>query len=209
MAAVVAHVAGFIGALGLKDVHLVGQSRGGYVSCRTTLDHPELIKTCVIIDSGTLAPGTGRMAEVMANPPEPRLTKDSQRWVLERYSFGYGHIDDEWLDALAAVAATPEYRQAVSDVAKSPLVENLAKQKAETLAWIADPDRGMGKPTLLIWSYNDPTATIAQGHALFELIAKGESRARMHIFNESDHFTYREHPEEFTALLRSGVANNS
>lgn len=207
MAAVVDHVAEFIRTLGLKDVHLVGHSRGGYVSCRTTLDYPGLIKTCVIIDSGTLAPGMGRMDTVMANPPEPRLTKESQRWVLQRYSYGYEHIDDEWLDALTTVAATPKYQEALAIVGNSPFSSHLSKQKSETLALIRD--RGMRKPTLVNWSFNDPTATIEQGHELFKLIAQGESRSQMHIFNESGHFTYREHPKEFNDVLRCWVGTNA
>ncbi len=207
MAAVVDHVAEFIRTLGLKHVHLVGHSRGGYVSCRTSLDYPELIKTCVIIDSGTLAPGMGRMDTVMANPPEPRLTKESQRWVLQRYSYGYEHIDDEWLDALTAVAATPKYQEALTIVGDSPFSSHLSKQKSETLGLIRD--RGMRKPTLVNWSFNDPTATIEQGHELFKLIAQGESRSQMHIFNESGHFTYREHPKEFNDVLRCWVGTNA
>lgn len=207
MAAVVHHVAAFIRTLGLKDVHLVGHSRGGYVSCRTTLDYLDLMKTCVIIDSGTLAPGLGRMDTVMAGPPEPRLSKESQRWVLQRYSYGYEHIDDEWLDALTEVAATPKYKEALAAMETAPFTSHLAKQKSETLGLIRD--RGMRKPTLVMWSYNDPTATIEQGHELFRLIAQGESRSQMHIFNESGHFTYREHPNAFNEVLRSWVAHNA
>jgi pimeloyl-ACP methyl ester carboxylesterase len=204
MAAVVEHVAEFIRVKGLKDVHIVGHSRGGYISCRCTLDHPELIKTCVIIDSLTLAPGVGGMAKLMANPPEPRLTKDAQRWVMQRYSYGYDHIDDEWLDELVAVADRPSYREAVSLVRESPFESHLAKQKPETLQLIQNP--GLGKPTLVIWGLNDPTALVEQGIELFKMVAKGEPRSQMHIFNRAGHFTYREHPKEFDQLLRGWVA---
>jgi pimeloyl-ACP methyl ester carboxylesterase len=204
MAAVIDHVAEFIRVKGLKDVHLVGHSRGGYVSCRTTLDYPALVKTCVIVDSLTLAPGTGGMARLMANPPEPRLTKDAQRWVMQRYSYGYDHIDDEWLDELVAVAERPSYREAISLVRKSPFESHLAKQKPETLQLVQDP--GMGRPTLVVWGLNDPTALIEQGVELFKMVAKGERRSQMHIFNQAGHFTYREHPKQFNEMLRSWIA---
>ncbi len=208
MAAVVAHTSAFIRTLGLGDIHLVGHSRGGYIACRTTLDHPELIKTCVLIDSGTLAPGTTPMAEIMAGAPEPRLSRESQRWVLQRYSYGYDHIDDEWLDEMTAVAATEKYKEAfaIVEVENSPYTAHLKKHKAETLQIIQD--RGMQKPTLVIWSWNDPTAVIERGHKLFDLIAETEPRAQMHIFNKSGHFTDREHPEEFNAVLQPWVAMN-
>ena len=204
MAAVVEHVAEFIRVKGLKDVHLVGHSRGGYVSCRCTLDHPDLVKTCIIVDSLTLAPGVGGMSLRMANPPEPRLTRESQRWILERYSYGHEHIDDEWLDELVAVAVQPSYREAYALNGKWPFESHLAKQKPETLQLVQNP--GLGKPTLVMWGLNDPTALIEQGLELFKMISKGEPRSQMHIFNQAGHFTYREHPKEFNQVLRSWVA---
>ena len=206
MAAVVEHVASFIRTLGLRDVHLVGHSRGGYVACRATLDHPDLIKTCVLVDSGTLAPGTTPMDQLFKDTPNPRLTRESQRWVLQRYSFGHEHIDDEWVDALAAVAATEKYKEALSIVDRSPYNDHLVKQKAETFDIIRN--RGMRKPTLVIWSFNDPTAVLERGQALFAMIADKESRAQMHIINKAGHFNYREHPKQFNAVLQSWVGVN-
>ena len=43
-------------------------------------------------------------------------------------------------------------------------------------AWIRD--RGMGKPTQIIWGRNDPTAPLEQGYALFDLIAATEPRCQ-------------------------------
>jgi len=206
MDAVAAHAAAFLRSLKLPPVHLVGHSRGGYVAARMTLLHPELIKTCIIVDSLTLAPGAGNMVAMMAGIPEPRLTKESQRWVFSRYSYSTDHIDDEWLDEVVAVAATPKYREAVEMVQLSPFDSHLAKQKPETLAILGE--RGIGKPTLIVWSVNDPTATIDQGYALYKLIAGAEPRSQMHIFNRSGHFTYREHPEEFNQLLHGWIAMN-
>ena len=62
-----------------------------------------------------------------------------------------------------------------------------------------------GMPTLLAWAYNDPTATIEQGHALFDLIARGTPDSRMYIFNRAGHFSYREHPVEFNEMLRGFI----
>ena len=204
MKAVSRHVVDFIKTLGLGPVHLAGHSRGGYVACRTTLDYPDVVKTCIIIDSGTLAPGTTPMHEIMAGAPKPGLTKESQRWVLQRYSHTHEHIDDEWLDALTAVAATPKYKEAAVVVEKSDYAADLQREKVETFNLIQT--RGMGKPTLVIWSQNDPTAVIERGQLLFKAIAEKEPRAEMHVFNKSGHFVYREHPEEFNALLKSWVS---
>lgn len=208
MAAVVRHAYGFLKALGLRKVHPVGHSRGAYLVARLVLEHPELFDSCILVDTNTLAPGISKNETVMANPPQPRLSRESQRWILQRYSYGFEHITEEWLDVMTRVAALPKYQDAVRKMEEVGLrttlfLPHLARQKDETLGWIRD--RGFAAPTLLAWAYNDPTATIDQGHALFDLIARGTPDSRMYIVNRAGHFSYREHPAEFNDLLRGFI----
>jgi hypothetical protein len=74
---------------------------------------PELFKTCILVDTNTLAPGISKNETVMANPllPRLRLSRESQRWVLQRYSFGYEHITEEWVDTMMHVVALPKYQR--------------------------------------------------------------------------------------------------
>ena len=211
MAAVVQHAYVFLKALDLRNVHPVGHSRGAYLVARLTLEHPELFDSCILVDTNTLAPGISKNETVMANPPQPRLSRESQRWVLQKYSYGYEHITEEWLDVMMRVAALPKYQAAVKKMEEAGLrttrfLPHLARQKDETLGLIRD--RGFGMPTLLAWAYNDPTATIDQGHALFELIARSTPDSRMYICNRAGHFSYREHSTEFNDMLRAFIQRN-
>jgi 2-hydroxy-6-oxonona-2,4-dienedioate hydrolase len=208
MAAVVQHAYAFLKSLGLRNVHPVGHSRGAYLVARLTLEHPELFDSCILVDTNTLAPGISKNETVMANPPQPRLSRESQRWVLQKYSYGFEHISEQWLDVMMRVAALPKYQEAVRKMEEVGLrttrfLPHLARQKDETLGIIRD--RGFRLPTLLAWAYNDPTATIDQGHALFDLIARSTPDSRMYIFNRSGHFSYREHPAEFNDMLRGFI----
>ena len=144
--------------------------------------------------------------------PLPRLSRESQRWVLQRYSFGYEHITEEWLDVMMRVVALPKYQEAVRKMEEAGLritrfLPQHARQKDETLGIIRD--RGLGKPTLLAWSYHDPTATIDQGYALFDLISRNTHDSRMYIFNRAGHFSHRDHPAEFNEMLRSFIERNA
>ena len=186
----------------------MGHSRGAYLVGRLVIEHPELFTTCILVDTNTLAPGISKNETVMANPPQPRLSRESQRWILEKYSYGHEHITEEWLDVMMRVAATAKYQEAVRKMEEVGLrttrfLPHLARQKDETLGIIRD--RGLGKPTLLAWSYQDPTATIDQGYALFDLITRNTPDSRMYIYNRSGHFSYREHPAEFNEMLRSFI----
>ena len=208
MAAVVRHANGFLEALGLKGAHVVGHSRGGYLVCRLTLEYPERIRSCIIADTNTLAPGSPRSAFVLANPPEPRLSRESQRWIIERYSHETGHITETWLDALCEAAALPQHAEAVDKMegqrfAASRFFPALARDKEDTFARLRD--FGIKRPTLVIWGYNDPTATLEQGRALFDLIASTERRAQMHVLNRAGHFSFREQPDAFNWALRGFI----
>ncbi|MDE0028593.1 MAG: alpha/beta hydrolase [Deltaproteobacteria bacterium] len=209
MAATVRHAIGFIEALKLGGVHVVGHSRGAYVAARMTLERPDLVRSCIPVDTNTLAPGMGRNHIVFADAPEPRLTRESQRWVIERYSYSGAHITEDWLDSMTEIAQLPKYQETVDRMVTRGLRKSLfltkhSLQKEETLGWIRD--RGLQRPTLLVWGYNDPTATLAQGLRLFELLAMRERRSQMHIINRAGHFSYREHPREFNEVVRGFIA---
>ena len=208
MAATVNHAARLVETLGLKNVHVIGHSRGGYVVARLTLDHPELVRSCVIIDSGTLAPGPSKTEYIMSNAPKPRLSRDSQRWCIEHYSFRPDHITQAWLDEAENIANSTKYQETVrkmedEGLKRKQFFTHLAVHKEETLNWIIQGK--LTQPTLLVWGYNDPTAELKRGQMLFELIADANPKSEMHIINRAGHFCYREQPETFNQVISGFV----
>jgi pimeloyl-ACP methyl ester carboxylesterase len=195
-------------ALGIANAHLIGHSRGGYVTCRMTVDYPELAATCTIINSNTCAPGTGRNEYVFANNPEPALSRAGQRWVLEKYSYDPAHVTEAWLDALVGITERPEYRHAVSKMTDqgflwTKFLPGLHADKEEMFRILAA--RGIQRPVLQVWSRNDETVSHAQAEALFRILAEKERRARWQIFDRAAHFSYREHPKRFNEVIKSFV----
>ena len=208
MAGTVKHAARLIETLGLQDVHVIGHSRGGYVVARLTLDHPELVRSCVIIDSGTLAPGPSKTEYIMSHAPKPRLSRDSQRWCIEHYSFRPDHITQTWLDDAENIAKSTKYQETVrkmedEGLKRKQFFTHLAVHKEETLSWIMQGK--LTQPTLLVWGYNDPTAELKRGQMLFELIADANPKSEMHIINRAGHFCYREQPEVFNQIIAGFV----
>jgi pimeloyl-ACP methyl ester carboxylesterase len=161
------------------------------------------------VDSGTLAPGPSETEYILTGAPEPRLTRESQRWIIEHYSFSGTHITDSWLDEAAAIARLPKYQEAVRKMYEQGLrnkqfLPQLALDKEESLNWIVQGR--LTPPTLVIWGYNDPTAALKRGQYLFELIAKRTPMTEMHVINRAGHFCYREQPETFNHVV-SGFVN--
>jgi 2-hydroxy-6-oxonona-2,4-dienedioate hydrolase len=210
MQSVVGHALRFLEVLDVGDCHLVGHSRGAYLTCRMTLEDPSRIKSNIMVDTATLGPGQGRNHIVFADTPQPFLSRESQRWVMEHYSYNPKCVTEDWLDELMRVAALPKYQDSVEKMERQGLEKRVfipshGRQKAETYDLLME--RGTGRPNLLIWGLNDPTATIDQGFVLFDMVSHREPRTEMHVFNESGHFTYREHPEAFNRLVLDYITN--
>jgi 2-hydroxy-6-oxonona-2,4-dienedioate hydrolase len=199
----VAHVAGFIRALGVGPVHLVGHSRGGYTVTRMTLEHPELVRTLVIVDSSSLMtppnPNNRVWEEEALRLPDPR---EQHRYALKVNSFAGDHITEPFLDAILAVQALPktaEAREAWSRFYDRFQADIVARQ-AETHEWIRNG--GITCPTLVVWAWNDPSATMDRcGIPCMKLILPSVPRSEMHILNRAGHFCFREQPAAFNGAV--------
>jgi pimeloyl-ACP methyl ester carboxylesterase len=208
MAATVRHARDFLIALGLERVNIAGHSRGGYLVARVTLDYPDLIKSCIIVDTNTLAPGVPASQQVLANPPVPRLSRESQRWIIQHYSFSPTHITESWLDKICDVAALPKSADAANKMGNQKLsamqyMPFLNKDKGDVFARLRD--HGIKRPTLVMWGKNDPTAILAQGEIIFDLVASRQRQTQMCVLNRAGHFCFREQPAAFNAAVAGFV----
>jgi len=225
MEATVEHIHGFVKAVGIDKIHLVGASRGGLAVARIAIDHPELVKTLTILNSNTLAPVDPPASSPDLPPEGPKPTRESIRKPLmsSRTTFQKDFITDEYLDAQLEVALNPKQRAAavrLNQLRKEFIERNPEKVRArpglgknsgtgwwlyevkdETLAMLQD--KKLKIPTQLIWGYDDPSATHTMGSDLFEMVRKSVDRARLHFFNRCGHGPYREYPSEVTDLMVS------
>ncbi len=200
----VEHMYQFIQTMKLGKVHLVGQSRGGGCVFFLAVAHPEIVKTLVIIDSLTAAPeGPNTRQETLAKcPKEPDWVEWKCR--LEAISFKPEvAFDDEFWEAGKYMASLPKSQETVAKI-KAGAGEPLASQFNEWKKSIHERVKNEGilqMPVLLYWGRNDPSAVLARGLDLFDIIAAKNPRTRMFIVNKAGHFHYREYPEEFNANL--------
>jgi 2-hydroxy-6-oxonona-2,4-dienedioate hydrolase len=204
MAAVVRHAARFIETLNLPPVHVVGHSRGGFAGIRLALDYPHLVRSLTIVSSGTLSPRVGTNDVALAKCPYPPFTRESARWVYQGYCFNPDTVTEEWIDKVYEVLQLPKYRDTVKKMVDEQLgsgvfLPELAKQKRETLQWVREGR--LQRPTQIVFGANDPTVATEGAFDLFEMIGAHQRKTEVHIFNQAGHFSYREHPERFNALL--------
>jgi 2-hydroxy-6-oxonona-2,4-dienedioate hydrolase len=206
---VVRHLIGFIEALALPHVHLVGHSRGGYIATRATLLRPDLVKTLTIVNSGTLSPGVSMNESVLARNPHPPFTRAAVRWVYEGYCHDPVTVTDAWVERAYNVLTAPAHRATVERIHRRQLLASrflpcLEDDKRETLGWLREGR--LQRPTQIVWGRNDATAVLDRGFELFELLSSHERRTAFTVVDKCGHFPYREHPAWFNETVRWFIA---
>ncbi len=106
------HVAGFVDALNLKQVRVVGNSQGAYVAIKYALDRPAWVKQAGLISTGTLAKACGLSDQGKASPlPRFDGSRESMRSFLSVIVNDPAKITDQLLDARFAIASQPGHRE--------------------------------------------------------------------------------------------------
>ena len=209
----VQHCYDFLNTMQLDSAHLAGHSRGGYTVCRLALEHPEVAKTMIIVDSLTLV--GGQMPAVYSERTRLVALINNER---ERFrdlavanSFGGEHITDDYLDALVEMAALPKFQEAAAKMEaglNAQFEEDLIAKRKETHEWIRAGK--LKAPTLIVWGYNDPSALFEPvGLASLRLIFPFVPRAQMLILNRAGHYCFREQPEAFVEAVKNFIKLNS
>jgi 2-hydroxy-6-oxonona-2,4-dienedioate hydrolase len=196
-----AHMRAFLRAMELDRVHVVGQSRGGGLAFFLAVEHPDLVRTLVIVNSNTAAPDTGptdRQRVLAGCPTEP----DADEWKCRLRAISHSPdiaFDEEFFRVGAWMASLPkaqETRAKVAAGAGEPLRSGFNEWKKQVHERVRTEGL-LRMPVLLYWGLNDPSAMVRNGLALLDVLAESNPHVRMLIANESGHFHYREHPEEF------------
>jgi len=209
MAAVIRHAYGFIHAFFLSRVTLMGHSRGALPAARLAVDHPDVIKALVILDSNTLAPEDPGMPVDFYRKLEENAPAVPDREFVSREpianSYKRDHITDDFVQAMLEIALLPKTREGKAEFKpiEAAFLQDLKRVKHETLDCI---QQGRLKvPTLIAWGWNDPSAPFKLGLDLFEIIAAQLDRVQLQLFNQAGHYIFREHARELNRLVERFV----
>ncbi len=192
------HLYQFIQTLKLGPVHLVGQSHGGGFAFFLSVEHPEIVRTVIIVDTSTAAPETPPYTpDPLAKcPRQPEF--DFWKCRVQALS-NPGTFDDEFFEAGKYMASHPKSAEAA---AKAKAAEKLPLN-VEFNEWrklVQDNVKLSGllpMPVLVYWGRNDMSAPIERGRQLFDIIAAQNPKAKMFVVNKGGHYNFREYPEEF------------
>ncbi|MFC1964943.1 alpha/beta fold hydrolase [Chloroflexota bacterium] len=207
----VQHAYDFLRTMKMDSAHVVGHSRGGYVVCRLAMEHPEVVKTLIIVDSQTLLlPDSlvetiyadwGRLASIITDK------REKYRYLAAANSYRNEGITDDFVNIMVEVMALPKSREAATRLNWQHFEEDLTARQKENREWIS---AGRIKaPTLIIWGFNDPTAKFdpVALDALCTIFA-ATPQSQMHIFNRAGHYCFRDQPETFNVSITRFIKLN-
>jgi 2-hydroxy-6-oxonona-2,4-dienedioate hydrolase len=165
------HIKGFIDALKIDKVHLVGNSLGGHVGLIFTKNHLENIASL------TLTASSGLYENAFGNSFPRREDKEYIRNKVAVTFFDPSHATDELVD---------ECFEAVNNRNKSAIRHNMEEDLQH-----------MKIPTCLIWGKND----IVTPPEVAELFQSKFPDSDLFWIDECGHAPMMEHPEKFNEIL--------
>lgn len=212
IAASIEHAVRVLRALNSGPYHLVGHSTGGFLVTRLALEHPDIVKTCVVADGVSLYPGTGRDHIVRNGAPQPYLSRESIRWILERQCCQPNSVTDDWVNQMLTIADTERNRVAVRKMHEEGLkrtryIPSMGRLLGQTHRQLLET--GLRCPTLLTWSLHDPVGDMSNGRLLVEMFQQKQPETEVRYFNRVGHFGFREQPKVFARMLKRYLAMHS
>ena len=216
MTATIEHVYDFLVAVGIQRAVLMGHSRGALPAARIAVDHPEMVRALIIVDTNTLPadhPSTpvNFYTKLGENPP---ATPDEEFVCREPEANSYSrdHITRDFVEEMLKIALLPKTTEARKKYYKERLLDSrflpdMRKKKYETLDKIRDG--GLKAPTLIIWGLNDMSAPVILGYELFQHISMVVGRTQLHVFNQAGHYVFREHAREVNRLVVEFLEDSS
>ncbi len=201
------HAYDLVKAIGLKGFHVAGHSRGAYPAARLALEHPDLVKSLIIVDSGTLMwTHNTWYGEVDKEAAKISDLRERLKFTLSANCYSSEHVKGEWLDDVVETHQLPKCREALAKYSSmfQEFGDDLGVWQKEFHAMVRAGE--LRVPTLITWGYNDQAAPLETvGLLTLDLILPNVARSQMHILNRARHYCYRDQPREFVQVVSGFV----
>ncbi|HTW88342.1 MAG TPA: alpha/beta fold hydrolase [Candidatus Binataceae bacterium] len=185
----VKHAIGFLDALKLDKVGLVGNSFGGGLSLHLATRYPDRFIRLVLMGSAgvrfELTPG---LDEAWGYTP----SIENMRRLLDLFAFNRELATDELAELRYKAGTRPGIQEAYAAMFPAPRqrwIDVMAVDEAKL--------RALPHEVLIIHGREDRIIPLSSSYRMFELI----SRAQLHVFGRCGHWTQIEHAARFNRLV--------
>jgi len=185
----VAHIVGFMDALGIEKAHFIGNSYGGALTLALAVRHPDRVGRIVLMGAAGLKfEMTDGLARVWGYQP----SLDAMRDLMTTFAFDPALVKEEIVRSRYEASIRPGAQEAYSSLFPEP-----RQRWLDELATSEDDLRALPHRTLIIHGREDVIVPYERSVRFHQLIADSE----LHLFGRCGHWTQIERRERFVALV--------
>ncbi|GAB3398704.1 alpha/beta fold hydrolase [Amycolatopsis echigonensis] len=182
------HLVGFLDALGLDRVSVVGNSFGGSLALRLATRCPDRVHRLVLMGSvGVHFPITPGLEAVWGFEP----SVENMRRLLDVFAHDPRFATDELAELRYRAATRPGVHEAYAAMFPPP-----RQDKVAAMAVPEDAIAALPHETLLVHGRDDQVIPPSTSHRLLDLIPNSQ----LHVFARCGHWVQIEHAAAFAAL---------
>jgi pimeloyl-ACP methyl ester carboxylesterase len=183
----------FIGALGLKQVDVLGFSIGGMVAQNIAMQRPELVRKLILVGTGP------RNGDSMEN-----LTPEAQAI----FGKAYNPPEHLWLDVLfsptpTSQAAGLEFLKRTASRTQNRDTDNNEKVVPAQIAAVMEWGKPIGERFAYLKDIKQPALVVNGNHDIIVYtvnslhLAQNLPNAKLILYSDANHGSYNQHHEEF------------
>lgn len=199
----VSHLLDFCDALGLKRIHVHGESLGGWIAAQFAIDHPERVASLTLNTAGGLNTDPAVMQRVYAvtmkavAEASPQTVRARLEWLMNDPT----RVTDDLVELRLSIYTQPGFQRAMEHIL---CLQNMEIRMRNVLT--DDTLAGIAAPTLVIWTDHDPTAPIATGERFVAAIPKAEPLV---VMDDCAHWPQWEKADEFNRIHLAFLARHA
>ena len=183
------HAIGFMDALKLEQVDLVGNSFGGALSLAIAARHPQRVRRLVLMGSaGVDFELTRPLDEVWGYTP----SFENMRRMMDMFAYDKSLVNDELARMRYEASLQPGMQEAYAAMFPEP-----RQRCIEALCSPVHDLRALPHETLIIHGREDQVIPVSNAHKLSGWILNSQ----LHIFGKCGHWTQIEHSARFARLV--------
>ena len=184
-----AHLIGFLDALGIERAHFIGNSYGGALTLALAARHPERVGRIVLMGAAGLPfPITEGLAKVWGYQPSMEAMRD----MMTTFAFDPALVKEEIVASRYHASIRPGAQEAFSSLFPEP-----RQRWLDALSTSEDALRALTHPTLIVHGREDVVVPLEQSVKFNQLIPNSE----LHVFGKCGHWTQIERRERFVELV--------
>lgn len=185
----VAHILGFLDALGIEKAHFIGNSYGGALTLALATRHPDRVGRIVLMGAAGLK---FEMTEGLERVWGYQPSLEAMRELMTTFAFDPALVKEEIVRSRYEASIRPGAQEAYTSLFPEP-----RQRWLDALASKEDDLRALPHCTLIIHGREDVIVPYERSVRFHELIANSE----LHLFGKCGHWTQIEKRERFVELV--------